>query len=107
LPQALFDFWKLLDARFVKEAAKNPELTDEQILKARKNLGFDLLVTRQMYPFALKPTQATPGAEIKPTRVTSDTALPVLVTTFAKTMSDALLAAWPEFFADAIASFDD
>jgi hypothetical protein len=106
LPQALLDFWQLLDARLVKEAAKNPELTDEQILKARKNLGFDLLVTRQMYPFALKPAQASPDSEVKPTRVTSDTALPVLVTTFATKMSDAFQTAWPSFSADAIASFD-
>lgn len=106
LPQALLDFWKLLDARLVKEAKKNPALTAEDILKARMNLGFDLLVTRQMFPFALKPVQAMPGAEVKPTRVSADTALPVLVTTFANTMSAEFHTAWPAFFADAIASFD-
>ena len=106
LPQALLDFWKLLDAKLVKEAEKNPTLTAEQILTARKNLGFDLLVTRQMFPFALKPVQAMPGAEVKPTRVSADTALPVLVTTFANTMSAEFHKAWPAFFANAIASFD-
>jgi hypothetical protein len=106
LPQALLDFWKLLDARLVKEAAKNSALTAEQILTARKNLGFDLLVTRQMFPFALKPIQAMPGAEVKPTRISADTALPVLVTTFANTMSAEFHKAWPAFFANAIASFD-
>lgn len=106
LPQALLDFWKLLDARLVKEAKKNPALTAEDILKARMNLGFDLLVTRQMFPFALKPVQAMPGAEVKPTRVSADTALPVLVTTFANTMSAEFHTAWPAFFADAIVSFD-
>ena len=106
LPQALLDFWRLLDTRLVKEAAKNPALTAEQILTARKNLGFDLLVTRQMYPFTLKPTQVTLGTEVKPTRVTSDMALPVLVTTFANTMSDKFREAWPTFCADAFANFD-
>jgi hypothetical protein len=106
LPQALLDFWKLLDSRLVKEAEKNPALTAEQILTARKNLGFDLLVTRQMFPLALKPVQAMPGAEVKPTRVSADTALPVLVTTFANTMSAELNKAWPAFFANAIASFN-
>jgi len=106
LPQALLDFWKLLDSRLVKEAEKNPALTAAQILTARKNLGFDLLVTRQMFPFALKPAQVMPGTEVKPTRVSADTALPVLVTTFANTMSAEFNKAWPAFFADAIASFD-
>jgi hypothetical protein len=106
LPQALLDFWKLLDAKLVKEAEKNPALTIEQILTARKNLGFDLLVTRQMFPFALKPAQAMLGAEVKPTRVSADTALPVLATTFANTMSAEFHTAWPAFFANAIASFD-
>ncbi len=106
LPQALLDFWRLLDARLVKEAAKNPELTAEQVLTARKNLGFDLLITRQLYPFALKTSPGAPGAEAKPARVTSDSALPVLVTTFANKMSDAFFAAWPAFFTHAIASFD-
>ena len=106
LPQALLDFWKLLDAKLVKEAEKNPALTAEQILTARKNLGFDLLVTRQMFPFALKPAQAMTSAEVKPTRVSADTALPVLATTFANTMSAEFHTAWPAFFANAIASFD-
>jgi len=106
LPQALLDFWRLLDSRLVKEAAKNPALTPEQILTARKNLGIDLLSTRQLYPFALKPTQMLAGGEVKTTRVTSDTALPPLATTFANKISDAFLAAWPAFFADAIAHFD-
>jgi hypothetical protein len=106
LLQALLDFWRLLDSRLVKEAAKNPALTPEQILTARKNLGIDLLSTRQLYPFALKPTQILAGGEVKTTRVTSDTALPPLATTFANKISDAFLAAWPAFFADAIAHFD-
>lgn len=106
LPQALLDFWKLLDARLLKEAEKNPALTAEQILTARKNLGFDLLVTRQMFPFALKPVQAMPGIEKKPTRVSADTALPVLATTFANAISAEFHKAWPAFFANAIASFD-
>lgn len=88
LPQALLDFWKLLDARLVKEAKNNPALTQNEILKARSNLGYDLLGTRQMFPFALKAAQAPSGTEAKPTRVTAEGALPVLVTTFANTMSD-------------------
>ena len=106
LPQALLDFWKLLDARLVKEAQNNPALTQSEILKARSNLGYDLLVTRQMFPFALKAAQAPFGTEAKPTRVTAEGALPVLVTTFANTMSDKFQKAWHAFSDDAFASFD-
>ena len=106
LPQALLDFWKLLDARLVKEAKNNPALTQSEILKARRNLGYDLLVTRQMFPFALKAAQATSGAEAKSTRVMAEDALPVLVTTFANTMSDKFQKAWHAFSDDAFASFD-
>ncbi len=106
LPQALLDFWKLLDARLVKEAKNNPALTQSEILRARRNLGYDLLVTRQMFPFALKAAQAPSGTEAKPTRVTAEGALPVLVTTFANTMSDKFQKAWNTFSDDAFASFD-
>jgi len=106
LPQALLDFWKLLDARLVREAKNNPALTQSEILKARRNLGYDLLVTRQMFPFALKAAQAPSGTEAKPTRVTAEGALPVLVTTFANTMSDKFQKAWNAFSDDAFASFD-
>jgi len=106
LPQALLDFWKLLDARLVREAKSNAALTQSEILKARRNLGYDLLVTRQMFPFALKVAQATSGAEAKSTRVMAEDALPVLVTTFAKTMSDEFQKAWHAFSDDAFASFD-
>ncbi len=106
LPQPLLDFWQMLDARLVKEAAKNPALTPAEILTARSNLGFDLLVTRQIYPFTLKPAQAKAGTEATSTRTTSDAALPVLSTVFANSVREAALAAWPAFFNDAIASFD-
>lgn len=109
LPPALLDFWKLLDERLVREAANNPLLDREQVLKARSNLGIDLLLTRQMYPFALKPVQVAqtaPVADAKPDRVTSDTSIPVLVTVFANAMSDAFHRAWPVFFTDAIRHFD-
>jgi hypothetical protein len=106
LPQGLLNFWKLIDARLVREAAKNPSLTSEQVLKARSNLGFDLLITRQMYPFALDPSRATLATEAKQSKVTARTALPVLASVFATTMADALLQAWPAFFTDAINHFD-
>ena len=106
LPQGLLNFWKLIDARLVREASKNPSLTSEQVLKARSNLGFDLLITRQMYPFALDPSRATIATEAKPIKVTANTALPVLASVFAATMADALLQAWPAFFTDAIKHFD-
>lgn len=108
LPPALLSFWKLLDARLVREAAKNPSLSPAQVLTARQNLGFDLLITRQMYPFALKPSVATAVAitEPKPERASADAALPLLATHFAKAMADAFLQAWPAFSSDAIAAFD-
>lgn len=108
-PPALLDFWRLLDARLVREAANNPSLDQAQVLRARSNLGIDLLLTRQMFPFALKPAQVAqtaPVADAKPDRVTSGTSIPVLVTVFANTMSEAFLRAWPVFFTDAIRHFD-
>jgi hypothetical protein len=106
LPQALLDFWKLVDAKFVKEVKRNPAHTAEQILTARKNLGFDLLVTRQMYSFAYKPVQEISGPEVNPMPVSAGTQYPPLVKMFASTMSAELHKAWPAFFANAIASFD-
>ena len=106
LPQGLLNFWKLIDARLVREAAKNPSLTSEQVLKARSNLGFDLLITRQMYPFALDTSRATIATEAKQIRVTARTAPPVLTSVFAATMADAMLQAWPAFLTDAINHFD-
>ena len=106
LPQDLLNFWKLIDARLVREAAKNPALSKEQVLKARSNLGFDLLITRQLYPFALKPVPEVAATETKQGKVTANSALPVLTTVFANTMSDAFLQAWPAFCTDAIKSFD-
>lgn len=106
LPQDLLNFWKLIDARLVMEAKKNPALSKEQVLKARSNLGFDLLITRQLYPFALKPAPEVAATETKQGKVTANMALPVLVTVFATTMSDAFLQAWPAFCADAIKHFD-
>lgn len=106
LPQDLLNFWKLIDARLVMEAQKNPALSKEQVLKARSNLGFDLLITRQLYPFALKPAPEVAAAETKQGKVTATMALPVLATVFANTMSDAFLQAWPAFCANAIKHFD-
>lgn len=112
LPPALLDFWRLLDARLVREAANNPSLDQAQVLRARSNLGIDLLITRQIYPFALKPSQATqatqaaPVADAKSGNVTSGAGLPVLITVFASTMADAFMRAWPAFFSDAIRNFD-
>jgi hypothetical protein len=106
LPQDLLNFWKMIDARLVREAAKNPALSKEQVLKARSNLGFDLLITRQLYPFALKPAPESAATETKQGKVTANMALPVLATVFATTMSDAFLQAWPAFCADAIKHFD-
>ena len=106
LPQDLLSFWKLIDARLVREAAKNPALSKEQVLKARSNLGFDLLITRQLYPFALKPAPEVAATETKQGKVTASMALPVLATVFANTMADAFLQAWPAFFADAIKHFE-
>lgn len=106
LPQDLLSFWKLIDARLVREATKNPALSKEQVLKARSNLGFDLLITRQLYPFALKPAPEVAVTEAKQGKVTANMALPVLATVFANTMADAFLQAWPAFFADAIKHFD-
>ena len=106
LPQDLLNFWKLIDARLGREVEKNSALSQEQVLKARHNLGFDLLITRQLYPFALKPAPEVATTETKQGKVTANMALPVLATVFANTMSDAFLQAWPAFCADAITHFD-
>ena len=107
LPPALLQFWKQLDAILVQQAAKNPELSKEQVMTARRNLGFDLLITRQIYPYALKPLKSSSSDSQSSSSASSAVAEPsVLQTAFANTLRDQLMRDWPLFFDDAIAQFD-
>lgn len=107
LPSSLLKFWRCLDAKLVREAAKNPALTPDQVLLARQNLGFDLLITRQLYPYAMKPAKATAVGDGQGTPVlAADTAPSVMGVVFANAMREELRNQWPSFFADAIRHFD-
>ena len=107
LPPAVLQFWKQLDAILVQQAAKNPELSKEQVMTARRNLGFDLLITRQIYPYALKPLKSSSSDSQSSSSASSAVAEPsVLQTAFANTLRDQLMRDWPLFFDDAIAQFD-
>ncbi|MEY3899698.1 MAG: hypothetical protein RI962_853 [Pseudomonadota bacterium] len=107
LPPALLEFWKQLDTILVQEATKNPELSKEQILTARRNLAFDLLITRQIYPYALKPVkQLSSNGMQSSTADTAHAAPSVLQTAFANTLREHLVREWPSFFDDAIKYFD-
>ena len=107
LPPALLDFWKQLDTMLVQEAAKNPELSKEQVLTARRNLGFDLLITRQIYPYALKPVkQLSSNSMQSPNADTAHVAPSVLQIALANTLREQLIREWPSFVDDAIRYFD-
>ena len=107
LPPALLQFWKRLDRILVQEAGKNPELSKEQVMTARRNLGFDLLITRQIYPYALKPVKPSSSEDTPSGSMSPATATPsVLQMAFANTLRDQLMRDWPSFFDDAIAHFD-
>ena len=107
LPPALLQFWKQLDTILVQEAAKNPELSKEQVMTARRNLGFDLLITRQIYPYALKPAKPSSSDGMLSSNSSAASAAPsVFQTAFANTLRDQLSRDWPLFFDDAIAQFD-
>ncbi len=106
LPSSLLEFWRRLDAKLVKEAARNPNLTAAQVLTARQNLGFDLLITRQLYPYAMKPVKPSSINGGKEVHASSDTDASVMSVVFANAMREELRRQWPLFCADAIRHFD-
>ena len=85
LPPELFICWKEMDRNLVQWAQENPALTAEDIKTARSNLGFDLIMTRLVYPL------------ITPDQEEAKLAAP---TWFLNAVRGAHLAAWPSFFAD-------
>lgn len=74
-----------MDRNLVQWAKENPALTAEDIKTARSNLGFDLIMTRLVYPL------------ITPDQEEAKLAAP---TWFLNAVRGAHLAAWPSFFAD-------
>ena len=105
LPLSLLEFWRCLDAKLIREAAKNPHLSAENILTARQNLGFDLLITRQLYPYAMKPVKPVSVIGGKDTTASPDPDTSVMGVVFANAMREELREKWPLFFSDAIQHF--
>jgi hypothetical protein len=85
LPSELIAIWKEADRGLCEWAAENPKLSADEIDKARSALGFDLIVTRSIYPFIF-------GA--------SEESHLVVPSWFATAVRESHTAAWPEFFAD-------
>ncbi len=106
LPASLLQFWRRLDAKLVDKAAENPDLNTAQILTARQNLGFDLLITRQLYPYAMKPLKPATGNGGQQVSASSEPATSVMGVVFANAIREELRGKWPLFFADAIRHFD-
>ncbi len=107
LPLVLLQLWRQLDAKLIIEATKNPELSAQQILTALENLGFDLIITRQIFPYAMKPVKPTSAAMGNAADIRDAKAAPsVLDTTFASTLCDILRKEWPVFCQDAFRHFD-
>lgn len=55
LPQEIVDFWKALDRELHLSLSTISSLSTEQVLQARSNLGFDLVVTRLVMPLVSGP----------------------------------------------------
>lgn len=82
-PPALIKLWKQFDQKLVDWAKKDLRLSDEDLDKMRSALGFDLIVTRLIYPVCI-------GAE------GTQPSLPE--TSFADAVRQSTLTSWDAFF---------
>lgn len=61
LPSALITLWKQFDQKLVAWARNDLKLSDEDLDKMRSTLGFDLIVTRMIYPLCIGINEANPS----------------------------------------------
>ncbi len=82
-PPALIKLWKQFDQKLVDWAKKDLRLSDEDLDKMRSALGFDLIVTRLIYPVCIGVDGTRPS-------------LPG--TSFADAVRQSILTSWDAFF---------
>ena len=82
-PPGLIKLWKQFDQKLADWAKKDLRLSDEDLDKMRSALGFDLIVTRLIYPVCIGVDGARPS-------------LPE--TSFADAVRQSTLTSWDAFF---------
>jgi hypothetical protein len=79
----LLTLWKSFDQKLVDWAASKLQVTAEELEKLRSALGFDLIVTRLIYPLCIGIGDANPSQA---------------VTSFADAVRQSTLKNWDSFF---------
>jgi hypothetical protein len=82
-PPSLLTLWKNFDQKLVDWAGSKLQATDEELEKLRSALGFDLIVTRLIYPLCIGIGDAAPT---------------LAATSFADAVRHSTLQNWDPFF---------
>lgn len=82
-PKSLITLWKSFDQKLVEWARGTLQASDEDIEKLRSTLGFDLIVTRLIYPMCIGIGDAEPT---------------LAATSFADAVRQSTLQTWDAFF---------
>jgi hypothetical protein len=82
-PKSLITLWKSFDQKLVEWARGTLQASDEDIEKLRSTLGFDLIVTRLIYPMCLGIGNTEPT---------------LAATSFADAVRQSTLQTWDAFF---------
>jgi hypothetical protein len=85
LPSDLITIWKEFDQKLQSWAQASLQLPEKELDELRSNLGFDLLITRLIYPICIDNEDA--GASVYPIW-------------FADAVRQSITALWPTWFAD-------
>lgn len=82
-PKSLITLWKSFDQKLVDWAKATLKVSDEDLEKLRSTLGFDLIVTRLIYPMCIGIGNAEPT---------------LAATTFADAVRQSTMQTWDTFF---------
>ena len=82
-PQSLLTLWKSFDQKLVDWAKETLQVSAEELEKLRSTLGFDLIVTRLIYPMCIGIGDAEPT---------------LAATSFADAVRQSTLQTWDTFF---------
>jgi hypothetical protein len=82
-PQSLLTLWKSFDQKLVDWAQETLQVSAEELEKLRSTLGFDLIVTRLIYPMCIGIGDAEPT---------------LAATSFADAVRQSTLQTWDTFF---------
>ena len=82
-PQSLLTFWKSFDQKLVDWAKETLQVSADELEKLRSTLGFDLIITRLIYPMCIGIGDAEPT---------------LAATSFADAVRQSTLQTWDTFF---------